>query len=74
MYEGDPREIDFGWSLREVRVSEGSSYRESTVFRKLLLTSAPGLIFVRGFTRTSAEDLYPRGLITGPEKALRKKL
>ena len=52
MYEGNPREIDFGSSLREVRVSEGSSYRESTVFRKLLLTSAPGLIFVLGFRKT----------------------
>ena len=49
MYEGNQRKTDFGSSLREVRVSEGSSYRESTVFRKLLLTSDPGLIFVRGF-------------------------
>ena len=32
MYEGNQREIDFGSSKREVRVSEGSSYRESTVF------------------------------------------
>ena len=31
MYDGNPGEIDFGSSLREVRVSEGSSYRESTV-------------------------------------------
>ena len=30
MYEGNEREIDFGLSKREVRVSEGSSYREST--------------------------------------------
>ena len=28
MYEGNPREIDFGSSKREVRVSEGSSYRD----------------------------------------------
>ena len=32
MYHGNPGEIDFGSSQREVRVSEGSSYRESTVF------------------------------------------
>ena len=31
MYDGYPGEIDFGSSYREVRVSEGSSYRESTV-------------------------------------------
>jgi len=35
MYEGSPRKIEFGsrWFelVREVRVSEGSSYRESTV-------------------------------------------
>ena len=31
MYDGNPGEIDFGSSSREVRVSEGSSYRESTV-------------------------------------------
>ena len=32
MYEGNPGQIDFGSSEREVRVSEGSSYRKSTVF------------------------------------------
>ena len=31
-YDGNPGEIDFGSSEREVRVSEGSSYRESTVY------------------------------------------
>ena len=31
MYDGNPGEIDFGSSYGEVRVSEGSSYRESTV-------------------------------------------
>ena len=31
MYEGNPGEIDFGSSSREIRVSVGSSYRESTV-------------------------------------------
>ena len=31
MYDGNPGEIDFGLSKREVRVSDGSSYRESTV-------------------------------------------
>ena len=31
MYDVNPGEIDFGSSYREVRVSEGSSYRESTV-------------------------------------------
>ena len=31
MYVGNPGEIDFGSSSREVRVSEGSSCRESTV-------------------------------------------
>ena len=32
MYERNPGEMDFGSSKHEVRVSEGSSYRESTVF------------------------------------------
>ena len=31
MYDGNPGEIDFGSSKHEVRVSEGSSYPESTV-------------------------------------------
>ena len=31
MNEGNPGEIDFGSSSREIRVSVGSSYRESTV-------------------------------------------
>ena len=31
MYEGNPGEIDFGSIKREVRVSEGSRYWESTV-------------------------------------------
>ena len=31
MYDGNLGEIDFGSSKREVRVTEGSSYRESTV-------------------------------------------
>ena len=31
MYEENPGKIDFGSSSREFRVSEGSSYRESTV-------------------------------------------
>ena len=31
MYDGNTGEIDFGSSYSEVRVSEGSSYRESTV-------------------------------------------
>ena len=31
MYDGNPGEIDFGSSLLEVRVSEGSSSQESTV-------------------------------------------
>ena len=35
MYDGNPGEIDFGSSQCEVRVSEGSSYGESTV---LILT------------------------------------
>ena len=30
MYDKHPGEIDFGLSKREVRVNEGSSYREST--------------------------------------------
>ena len=36
MYGGNPGEIDFGSSSREVRVSEGSSYPESTVFLAFL--------------------------------------
>ena len=35
MYDGNPGEIDFGSSWRDVRVSEGSSYRESTVLVSL---------------------------------------
>ena len=31
MYDGNPAEIDFGSSEREVRVREGSSHRESPV-------------------------------------------
>ena len=31
MFDGNPGEIDFGSSWREVRISEGSSYGESTV-------------------------------------------
>ena len=34
MYDGYPGEIDFGSTQREVRVSEGSSYRESTANAK----------------------------------------
>ena len=37
MYDGNPGEIDFGSSYREVRVSEGSSYGESTVLELRLL-------------------------------------
>ena len=36
MYDGNSGEIDFGSSQREARVSEGSSYRESTVFHQFL--------------------------------------
>ena len=32
MYDENPGEIDFGSSQREVRVSEGSSYREETIY------------------------------------------
>ena len=31
MYEGNPGEIDFGLSSREIRVSVGSSYPDTTV-------------------------------------------
>ena len=37
MCDGNPGEIDFGSSQREVRVSEGSSYRESTVCSAITL-------------------------------------
>ena len=40
MYDGNPGEIDFGSSLREVRVSVGSSYRESPVYT---ITSLSGI-------------------------------
>ena len=40
MYDGNPGEIDFGSSYREVRVSEGSSYGESTVL-ELRLSQNP---------------------------------
>ena len=39
MYEGNPGEIDFGSNSNEVRSSEGSSYRESTVCSNHLLSS-----------------------------------
>ena len=39
MYDGNPGEIDFGSSYREVRVSEGSSYRESTVLLGVINTN-----------------------------------
>ena len=32
MYDGNPGEIDFGSSSREVWVEEGLSYQESAVF------------------------------------------
>ena len=46
MYERNPGEIDFGSSKHEVRVSEGSSYRESTVFLigSLVTTDNEGLM------------------------------
>ena len=34
MYDGNPGEIDFGSSQREVRVSGDSSYRESSMYSK----------------------------------------
>ena len=37
MYEGNPGEIDFGPSLRDVRVSKGLSYRESTAYPSLVI-------------------------------------
>ena len=37
MYDRNPQEIDFGLSYREVRVSEGLSYWESTVSMKLTI-------------------------------------
>ena len=37
MYDGNPGEIDFGSSYHEVRVSKGSSYRESTVYLVLAI-------------------------------------
>ena len=39
MYEGNPWKIGFGPSEREVRVSEGSSYRESTVLIQSLFAA-----------------------------------
>ena len=37
MYDGNPGEIDFGSSQREVRASKGSSYQESTVYLVLAI-------------------------------------
>ena len=37
MYDGKPGEIDFGPNLREVRVSNGLSYRESTAYPSLVI-------------------------------------
>ena len=36
MCDGNPGEIDFGSIERKARISEGSSYRESTVLTRLL--------------------------------------
>ena len=46
MYEGIPGEIDFCSSKHEVRVSEGPSYRESTIFLigSLVITDNEGLM------------------------------
>ena len=43
MYDGNPGETDFGSSQREVRVSEGLSYRESTVLLRSLFAGLPKL-------------------------------
>ena len=42
MYVGNPGEIDFGSSSREVRVSEGSSCQESTVVNTVNKRHGPG--------------------------------
>ena len=49
MTEIHPGEIDFGSSYREVRVSEGSSYRESTVSYPILLVMHKKIIMILKF-------------------------
>ena len=46
MYNGNLGEIDFGSSWCEVRVSEGSSYRESTVIEKRFCVSSLTVYFM----------------------------
>ena len=50
MYEGNPGEIDFGSSQREVRVSEGSSYLD--------ITKPSNLDVANNFCRPLGPSLY----------------
>ena len=50
MYDGNPGEIDFGSSEREDRVSEGSSYRVSTVYDREQTVRWDFFISIVGFS------------------------
>ena len=68
MYDGNPGKIDFGSSQHEVRVSEGSSYRESTVslHNKYTLTTselAMSPFFTTYFKKKKKKDRRARGFL-----------
>ena len=60
MFDGNPGEIDFGSSQREVRVSEGSSYRESTVL--YFINHAVSYLYSQSrffeFTRVNTKEIH----------------
>ena len=64
MYDGNPGKIDFGSSQHEVRVSEGSSCRESTVslHNKYTLTTSELAIFTTYFKKKK-KDRRARGFL-----------
>ena len=61
MYDRNPGEIDFGSSLREVRVSKGSSYRESTVLVLSNVKVYSGYMVVRSCKQYINRKLFPHG-------------
>ena len=64
MYDGNPGKIDFGLSYRKVRVSEGSSYRESTVYAGMALQhgTTTNITFLPrlGFSQKGVQPSYGR--------------
>ena len=67
MYEGNPWEIDFGSTKRRVRVSEGSSCRESTVYLicnhqwGIRLTPLPNKVYILSQKRLIKAPYYVKG-------------